>query len=251
MAAGFALAAARRVLAVITAPTREDESSFLPVVIGIVSGLIVVLLAPIAVIIAVVSGAGEYDQIQGENYYDSGSGTDYGDVQYEQFIYYNQTDARWGSLMYGISGTIAQAGCGPTAVAMAVATLADESVTPLDVAQWSVDNGYRAEPGGSYHSLIPAACENYGLKVTPIGQSGVKLQDALERGNLVIAIMSKGHFTSSGHFIVLRGITEEGKILVGDSASKKRTEKEWDLDIFLNECNKGSGAGGPFWVVGC
>lgn len=28
--------------------------------------------------------------------------------------------------------------------------------------------------------------------------------------------MGKGHFTNNGHFIVLRGITENGKILVND-----------------------------------
>ncbi len=40
--------------------------------------------------------------------------------------------------------------------------------------------------------------------------------EALESGKLVIAIMSAGHFTTTGHFIVLRGITEEGNVLVAD-----------------------------------
>lgn len=37
--------------------------------------------------------------------------------------------------------------------------------------------------------------------------------------------MEKNHFTSSGQFIVLRGITEEGKILVTDPISIKRSKK--------------------------
>jgi predicted double-glycine peptidase len=61
--------------------------------------------------------------------------------------------------------------------------------------------------------------------------------------------MGKGHFTSSGHFIVLRGITETGKILVADPASKRRSEQEWDFDIILTEAQKGAGAGGPFWII--
>lgn len=61
--------------------------------------------------------------------------------------------------------------------------------------------------------------------------------------------MGKGHFTSSGHFIVLRGITEEGKILVADPISIKRSEQEWDLSIILNEARKGADAGGPFWII--
>jgi hypothetical protein len=62
--------------------------------------------------------------------------------------------------------------------------------------------------------------------------------------------MSKGHFTSRGHFIVLRGVTEDGKILVADPASVKRSEQLWDLSVILDEANKNAGAGGPFWIVG-
>ena len=62
--------------------------------------------------------------------------------------------------------------------------------------------------------------------------------------------MAKGHFTSSGHFIVLRGVTEDGKILVADPASKKRSEQEWELSIILNEASKKAGSGGPFWIIG-
>ena len=64
----------------------------------------------------------------------------------------------------------------------------------------------------------------------------------------MIAIMSKGHFTSSGHFIVLRGVTEDGKILVADPASVKRSNQEWELGIIVNEASRKAGSGGPFWV---
>ena len=43
--------------------------------------------------------------------------------------------------MYGKSGTIGEAGCGPTALAIAVASLTSNQVTPYDVAQWSVEMG--------------------------------------------------------------------------------------------------------------
>ena len=49
---------------------------------------------------------------------------------------------------------------------------------------------------------------------------------------------------------MLRGITSQGKILVADCASYERSQKEWDINIFLNECNKCAAAGGPFWVLG-
>lgn len=179
--------------------------------------------------------------------------TDYGDITFSDaetpVVYYNQTDSRWGNKMYGKSGTIGEAGCGPTALAIAVASLTSNQVTPYDVAQWSVENGYRCEGNGSYHSLIPNGGAHYGLTVTGVGNDSKRLVDALKNGKLVIAIMSKGHFTSSGHFIVLRGVTEGGKILVADPASVKRSNQEWELGIILNEASRRAGSGGPFWVM--
>lgn len=186
----------------------------------------------------------------GTGYY----GTDYGDITFSNavipVVYYNQTDARWGNESYGKTSTIGRAGCGPTALAIAVASLTNNKVTPYDVARWSVANGGLCEGSGSYHSLIPNGGRHYGLTVTSIGQDGKKLVEALQEGKLVIAIMSKGHFTNSGHFIVLRGVTEDGKLLVADPASVKRSNKEWDLRIVTSEASRKVGsAGGPFWVL--
>ena len=61
--------------------------------------------------------------------------------------------------------------------------------------------------------------------------------------------MSKGHFTSGGHFIVLRGV-KDGKIMVADPASRSRSEKLWDLSLIISEASSGRDSGGPFWLIG-
>ncbi len=100
-------------------------------------------------------------------------------------------------------------------------------------------------------SLIPEGAAHFGLTVDYAGRNDAqKIADALASGKLVVAIMVTGHFTKGGHFIVLRGVTEDGKILVADPASKSRSEKEWDLSIILDEAHKRSGASGPFWILG-
>ena len=165
-------------------------------------------------------------------------------------VYFSQYDSRWGSKMYGKTNTIAGAGCGPSSLAICISTLTNKTVTPPEVCEWSVKTGHRCEGSGSYHSLIPDGAAHWGVPCRGIGQSKKQLVQALQGGKLVIAIMSQGHFTRGGHFIVLRGITSQGKILVADCASYERSQKEWDINIFLNECNKGSAAGGPFWVLG-
>lgn len=189
-----------------------------------------------------------------EKDYIEGSGQSYEGVVFtdgsREVIYYNQLDERWANTMYGTSSTIGEAGCGPTAMAIVISTLTGEAHDPVELSEWSVANGHRCEGNGSYHSLIPSAAEAYGLAWESVPADDPQaMVDVLSKGKLVVAIMSEGHFTRSGHFIVLRGVTAEGKILVADPASQKRSEQEWDLSIILDEARKGAAAGGPFWAI--
>jgi hypothetical protein len=182
-------------------------------------------------------------------------GKDYSNVTFKEGVtevqYFNQADKRWADLPYGETGTIGTSGCGPTCLTMVITTLTGHEIDPIEMCDWSVKNGFRCEGNGSYHSLIPAAARNFGLQVEGCKTSeSQKIIEALSNNKLVIAIMSKGHFTQGGHFIVLRGITEGGKILVADPISQKRSEQEWDLNIILDEANKNAGSGGPFWIIG-
>ena len=166
-----------------------------------------------------------------------------------EVVYFNQLDERYSNMPYG-TDDIGGYGCGPTAMSIVVSSLTSETVDPIAMARWSYENGYWCSKSGSYHALIPAAAKEWGLNVEGCSAlEGQKIVDALSNGKLVVAIMLKGHFTSSGHFIVLRGV-KDGKILVADPASYDRSSMEWDLSIILNEASKNAGAGGPFWIIG-
>lgn len=176
-----------------------------------------------------------------------------GDIRFSdgatQVVYYNQLDKRYASKPYG-TDDIGTYGCGPTCMAMVVSSLTSETVDPVEMACWAYENGYWCSRSGSYHSLIPGAAKEWGLPVQGCGKTeGQRIVDALSQGKLVVAIMLKGHFTSSGHFIVLRGV-ENGKILVADPANYTRSQQAWDLSIILNEASGRAGAGGPFWIIG-
>ena len=189
-----------------------------------------------------------------ENDYTDGSGVDYGDIVFTDgatsVVYFNQLDERWANKPYG-TDKIGTHACGPTSLAIVISSLTSETIDPVAMCEWSVANGGWCEGNGSYHSLIPNAAKAFGLNVEgDVQKTPQKIVDALSSGKLVIALMSKGHFTSSGHFIVLRGVTADGKILVADPASKKRSEQEWDFSIILDEARKGASAGGAFWIIG-
>ncbi len=176
-----------------------------------------------------------------------------GDVRFTdevtEVVYFNQMDERWANKPYG-TDNIGGYGCGPTSMSIVVSSLTDDIVDPIEMAEWAYKNGGWCSKSGSYHSLIPNAAKAWGLTVEGCTASEPqRILDALSSGKLVVAIMSKGHFTSSGHFMVLRGV-KDGQIMVADPASTKRSGKLWDLSIILNEASKRAGAGGPFWIIG-
>ena len=182
-------------------------------------------------------------------------GVDYGDLTFSdggrEVVYYNQMDKRWCNEPYGKTQTIGYAGCGPTALAIVVSTMTDTIINPKEMADWAYENGYVCEGDGSYRTLIPEGAAAFGLSVTGAGRSDAQqIVDALAAGKLVVAIMGPGHFTTSGHFIVLRGVTADGKLLVADPVSLTKSQKEWDASIVFNEASRSNAAGGPFWIIG-
>jgi len=166
--------------------------------------------------------------------------------------YYMQTDPRWGQKFYGGSDTIAEYGCGPTSLAMVISAFTNVNIDPEQMCKWAYDRGYWYSGSGSIHGLIPDAAKAFGLKVEGVENTpdaADKIKSALSSGNLIIALMGKGTFTKSGHFIVLRGITEDGKILVADPNSKELTNESFEASLIVNEAKAWAAENGPFWVI--
>lgn len=164
-------------------------------------------------------------------------------------IYFNQSEEPWADAPYG-SDTLLKYGCGPTVMAMAVASLTEEDTDPALMAQWAAEHGHWAPQNGSYHSIVSGAAEAFGLEVeSPIEQTPQALRDALEQGKLLVALMKPGHFTKYGHFILLRGITPEGNILVADSNSIPNSLAVWDAQLILDELAGSNSSGAPLWAL--
>lgn len=189
-----------------------------------------------------------------EKDYTEGSGKSYEGVTFTdgetKVVYFNQLDKRWAGKPYG-TDTIGSCACGPTSMAIVVSSLTGQTVDPPTMAEWAYENGYWCPGNGSYHTLIPGAAKYFGLSCESISpDEPQELVNALSGGKLVVALMAKGHFTTSGHYMVLRGVTKNGKILVADPASVSRSKQEWDLSIILNEVRRSASAGGPLWAIG-
>lgn len=67
---------------------------------------------------------------------------------------YKQTDVRWKNKDYSAKGestTIGKSGCGPSSMAMVLATLADKTVTPETECAWALKNGFKCPHSGTYY----------------------------------------------------------------------------------------------------
>ena len=151
------------------------------------------------------------------------------------------------------SSNVARSGCGITSLAMVASYLfQDESITPEYLA---TVYGNHKEPvdGIDYSTLctiMVTVGENLGLKMT-LSYHWKDAYAALQEGKVVITLQNPGCFTQTpnGHFVVFRGLTEDGKkVLVNDPNG--HTYKAYP-DEFANGfpihkvCDTGSG----YWVV--
>lgn len=163
--------------------------------------------------------------------------------------YFNQGDEAWASQPYG-SDSIGGYGCGPTAMSMAVASMTDQESDPAQMAQWAAKHGYWARGNGSYLSIVQGCAKEFGLVAEPIAAYTTDaVQEALLSGNLLVALMGPGHFTNGGHFILLRGVTLSGSVLVADPNSEERSLMEWDPQLILDELSASTANGAPLWVL--
>lgn len=169
----------------------------------------------------------------------------------KDFVYYSQHDARWSDYLYGSSDPMDRYGCGPTALAMIVANLSKEEMTPVGAAQWASQHGHYAAQSGSYHGILVDGAHAFGLDSAAFTDySPEAVRSELEKGNIFGALMKPGLFSSSsGHFILILGLDENGKVIVADSNSLENTTIRWDLQTLLNELKYGSSNGGPLWIV--
>ena len=116
----------------------------------------------------------------------------------------NYADVRYGS------GTIATSGCSITCLAMVAAYMTDHLYSPAELADYFGGSAY------SNMARLETASKALQLPYKKAVNWHESLQ-ALKDGKVVIALMEESSvFTDSQHFIVLTGITEDGKIFVND-----------------------------------
>lgn len=146
-----------------------------------------------------------------------------------------QWDTRWGYLDYG-GDFAAVSACGPVSLAMVGYhfTKNEELFAPDKVMKFAVDNGYRVPEVGTSWSLMTEGAKKLGLESEVIYADEALMAEKVKNGSALIMSMAPGHFTDTGHFIVVHGY-KDGKFLINDPDSVIRSNKAWSFSEFSSE----------------
>ena len=161
-------------------------------------------------------------------------------------VSYLQTDPRWKNKPYRVKGenaTIGDSGCGPTAAAMLIETITGKTFTPEDACNWSMAHGYKALNQGTYYAYFTPQFAEFGIDCQmlnwintygkPDHANHEAVVEKLKEGYYAIALMNKGLWTSSGHFVVLWW--QDDKVRINDPASTKDARVNGDIRTFRSQ----------------
>lgn len=146
-----------------------------------------------------------------------------------------QWDERWGYRQYG-GDYLAVTGCGPTCLSMVYCGLSSDGTwNPYKVAKMAEKYGYYIEGQGSAWALMTEGAGKLGLNAQEVVFDTTHILQTLEQGRPIICAMRQGDFTTTGHFIVLTGVAEDGSIMVHDPNSRIRSDQTWELERLMGQ----------------
>lgn len=146
-----------------------------------------------------------------------------------------QWDLRWGYAKFSADG-FGLAGCGPTSLTMIYQGLTGKTdITPYDMGRMAEEQGFVIEGSGSTNDLFVEMPLQLGLNRWEIPVDANSIKETLSAGYPIIANVGPGYFSRVGHFFVLAGITEDGKVILNDPYSVERSSKLWDPEQIASE----------------
>ena len=126
-------------------------------------------------------------------------------VEEGEIPYLIQYDTRWAYHAYG-SSVMGITACGPTCLSMAAIGLTgNKSATPARVADYAESAGHYVPGAGTAWTLFTDGAAAFGLRGTQITADEADMKARLRNGEILVASMLPGDFTTSGHFILIVG----------------------------------------------
>lgn len=157
-------------------------------------------------------------------------------------IFFMQSDKRWALVPYtavnDIRQTIKSSGCGPTCAAMLINEFVDKTYSPVDCCKWAAANGYRTANNGTAWGMFKALAVKYGFKYlqTSSFTTAKEFMDENPNANIV-CVMSKGNWTSGGHYILCYDM-DDTYVYINDPASTKAARLKNTQKLLASQCRQ-------------
>ncbi|MEM4385983.1 MAG: hypothetical protein QXD03_05495 [Candidatus Anstonellales archaeon] len=200
-------------------------------------------------------GSGRFGNKSGSKYYLDSIGIKW----YYQTSKVTKHSSTWGSLPLLPNSTMARGGCGIYTLAMIASNLYDKDITP-DIALRALEGKYQARC--LVDAGVPYLANKLGLQTTIINYTRPDIKDViineLNKGNMILCVVkaNRGEFewySGAGHFIAIRGYTDDKKLLCITSCGANGRSPEqvmqipMDMDKFLRYLSRNRNY---FWSVG-
>ncbi|GEM_PF-5132179 len=138
-----------------------------------------------------------------------GGGTMIGDI-----VHYHQWDPLWANKPFSGS-TFYASGCGPSSMAIILASMIDPSITPVDVGAV-----FGAQSGGtsSWQNAINGVHAKWGDKVRITNTSFDTAYEFVKAGKGMVWLGGGGPppFTTGGHMVAMVGVEADGRVIIAD-----------------------------------
>lgn len=166
-------------------------------------------------------------------------------------VYMSQNDPRWKDLGFKDGDSIGIYGCGPASLAMITSTVTGRDINPYEAAEAMYQKGLYIPSEGSSHAIMTDGLAHFSVKSEGFYEySSAAVISELKKGNYFALLTKKGIFSNStGHFIVLAGLDENGKVLIADSNSVSNSQRSWDIETILSQAKYSASSGGPLWLI--
>lgn len=169
-------------------------------------------------------------------------------------VYYSQKDPNWKNKPYRVIGEtsdIGGSGCGPTCASMLITTITGHSFDPVDACNWSMKNGYKALKQGTYYSYFTPQFKKFDIDCWQLSWTNTynkpnssihkKALSYLKDGYYLIALMKKGRWTTTGHFIIVWWVDDK-YVYINDPNSTAAHREKAEISVFTNEV-------AYYWIV--
>ena len=139
---------------------------------------------------------------------------------------YSQKDPRWSNIKYNtgedtIKQTLGDSGCAPMSAAIVQTAYKNKAVNPVNIAKYSLDNGYKNENGGTNINFFKDYLSTQDIYSKETNNTEDVINSLKNNKPVILLGKENNSYTpfngsSKGHYVVATGLNKNGDVIIND-----------------------------------